>query len=137
MSSYKYKSGLPVYANGGKIAGVVRGKKFDVRKHQAHLLHTPPAIGLSVDALRQAEDLGAEQVIVTILESGRRYQQTIENIRRFSTEQRRGGYEPQRIVCLEYWTVIEEGEIVFDRDAPLPPAKQSGPAIRQLTFLER
>lgn len=132
----KYKRNKTIYANGGKIAGIVRGKTFDVRKHQAHLLHTPPAIGLSVDALRQAEELGAENVTVTILESGRVYQQTIPNIKRYSHEQRRGGFESQRVVCLEYWQVIQEGEVIrLDRDAPLPPLRQAEPTIRQMSFI--
>jgi hypothetical protein len=128
----KYKS-IPVYVNGGKIAGIIRGKTFDIRKHKSLLLETPPAIGLNVEALNTAEQMGAEDVKVTVIETGRIYQQTIPNIKKFSQIQRRGEYEPQRIVCLEYWRVVEEGEVfTFDRDAPLPPLKQSEPTIKQL-----
>lgn len=118
-----------IFANGGKVAGIVRGKTLDIRKHQAHLLHTPPAIAIGVDVLREAKRLGADEVTVTILETSRIYRQTIANIKRFSQVQRRSGYEPQHVCPLVYWQVIREGTHSVE---PLP--EPAGDEWRQLSL---
>ena len=88
----KAKKSRPVKV-GGKIVAVIRGNVLDIRKHENHLIHTPPAIGLNVEALQMAEDMGAVEVQVTIYETGKVYHQTIESIKKFSQIQRRGGFE--------------------------------------------
>lgn len=76
-------------------------------KGSRHILRTPPAICLSVDSLRQAEQCGAREIQVADTESGRVYSSTVEHFKRFSFDVQRGGFEAQRGLSLERWSLTE------------------------------
>jgi len=88
------------------FVGFVRGNTFYKNiKGSKHLLTTPPALALSVDSLTQAERAGATEIEITDKESGCIYFSTISHFRRYSFDLQRGGYEKQRALVLERWTV--------------------------------
>lgn len=86
--------------------GEVTGGKFKKRiQFSRHALRTPPALALSVESLRQAEQFGAREIEITDLESGRVYSCTLEYFYQYSWQIQRGGFEPQRALALERWAV--------------------------------
>lgn len=92
----------------GDVSGGVFRKSI---KGSRHILRTPPAICLSVESLRQAEQCGACEIRITDIESGRVYSSTLEHFKRFSFEVQRGGFEAQRGLCLERWSLTEALQI--------------------------
>ena len=104
MNKYSTKPN-PVYAGGHVVGHVNDGKFCKSIKGSKHILHTPRAIALSVDSLRQAETLGAKTIEIRDKESKLIYRATIEHFKRFCFELRRGGFEPQKALVLDRWDV--------------------------------
>ena len=89
-----------------RFVGEVEDGKFKKRiQFSKHALHTPPALALSVESLVQAERFGAQEIEITDLESGRVFLCTLEHFKRYSWQLQRGGFEPQRAMALDRWTV--------------------------------
>lgn len=79
-----------------RYIGEVENGKFKKRiQFSKHALHTPPALALSIESLRQAEQFGAREIEITDLESGRVFVCTIEHFKRYGFPVQRGGFEPQ------------------------------------------
>ena len=104
MSKYSTKSN-PVYAGGHVVGHVNDGKFCKSIKGSKHILHTPRAIALSVDSLKQAEAFGAKAIEIRDKESELIYRATIEHFKRFCFDLRRGGFEPQKALPLDRWDV--------------------------------
>ena len=103
-----------------RYIGEVEDGKFKKRiQFSKHALHTPPALALSVETIVQAEQFGAHEIEITDLESGRVYSCSLEHFNRYSWKIQRGGFEPQRALALERWSVSlpivnpDGGTIVF------------------------
>jgi dissimilatory sulfite reductase (desulfoviridin) alpha/beta subunit len=97
---------------GTRFVGEVQTGKFKKRiEFSRHALRTPPALALSVESLRQAENFGACEIEITDKESARVFACTIEHFKRYSWELHRGGFEPQRAMALERWTLVKGGRI--------------------------
>jgi hypothetical protein len=95
---------------GTRFVGKVQAGKFKKQiAFSRHALRTPPALALSVESLRQAENFGACEIEITDNESGRVYACTIEHFKRYSWELHRGGFEPQRAMALDRWTLVKGG----------------------------
>ena len=89
-----------------RYVGEVEDGKFKKRiQFSKHALHTPPALALSVETIVQAERFGAREIEIIDLESGRVYSCTLEHFKRYSWQLQRGGFEPQRAMALDRWTV--------------------------------
>jgi len=104
MNKYSTKS-KPIYA-GKHVVGCVKDGTFSKTiKGSKHILHTPRAIALSVDSLRQADSFGASAIEIRDTESGLIYRATIEHFKRFCFELHRGGFEPQKALMLDRWDI--------------------------------
>jgi hypothetical protein len=102
-----------------RYIGEVEKGKFKKRiQFSKHALHTPPALALSVESLRQAEQFGAREIEITDRESGRVFACTIEHFKRYSFPVQRGGFEPQTALVLERFDVSLPLEI--SSHAPKP-----------------
>ncbi len=87
----------------GEVAGGVFKKSI---LGSRHILRKPPAIALSVESLRQAEQVGASEIQITDTESKRVYSCTIEHFKEFSFPIQRGGFEPQLALPIGRFDVI-------------------------------
>jgi hypothetical protein len=115
----------------GRYVGRVDGDTFKKNiKGSKHILHAPPAIALSVESLAQAEQAGAREIEVTDTESERVYCASVEHFRRYAFPLQRGGFEPQRALTLDRWTVTG-GNVTTTRAAEVMPAR---PAVQQLSL---
>ena len=115
---------------GGKVVAAVRGNLLDIRKHENHLLEEPPAIGIAVETIRQAERLRVVDIKVTIFETGQLYTSTLEHFKEFSFEQARGGFERQRFLALDYWTASLDVRSNAPKAGEIRTAKGNGKKFR-------
>jgi hypothetical protein len=91
---------------GSRRVGAVVGKVFRKQiKFSKHALRTPPALALSNSSLAQAERLGATSIEITDTENGIAYRADIVHFRRFAFDLQRGGFEPQKALVLDRWSV--------------------------------
>lgn len=132
----------------GRYVGDVKDGVFHkVIKGSRHILRTPRAICLSVESLRQAEQLGALYIEVGDTETGFIYSCSIEHFKRFSFELQRGGFELQRALIIERWELTapleieskaaKRGEVkrkAGNGQRVRNPRNVSQPAPRQLVF---
>ena len=126
MSKYK-----PIYIKiGGKVCAAVRGSLLDIRKHEDHIRGNPPAIGIAVETIRQAEQLGVTDIQVTIFESGQLYTCTLDHFKQFSFEQSLGGFERQRFMVLDSWTASLNIESKAPKAGEIRTAKGTGVKVR-------
>jgi hypothetical protein len=96
----------------GHFVGTVEGGIFKKAiKFSKHALQKPPALALSVESMRQAEGVGARQIEITDKESGYIYSCTLEHFKRYSWQIQRGGFEPQRALALDRWTLTMSDHI--------------------------
>ena len=98
-----------VYAQ-GRVVGRVRGGVFHKTvRGSVHMLRHPPAWAISIEALLQAEELGAKSVRVCDTESGHTYTASVDLVRRkgFTFDR---GHGRQVGLPLEYWAVSHAGE---------------------------
>jgi len=141
MNNYKTQSEA-IKVN-GKIAGIVRGDLLDIRKHERHLLYTPPAVAIGLPVLEAAERMGVIDVRISIIETGQQYQTTLEHFRAKSFPVRRGGFEDQLGCVLSEFTasmsidsqMLKAGESRY-RKATRPRGHNTEalPMPRQLLF---
>ena len=104
MSNFNTNS-KPIFA-GSIYVGCVKNNRFcKAIVGSKHILHTPPALALAVESLTQAERAGATEIEITDKESGYVYFSTVSHFRRYAFDLQRGGYEKQRALVLERWTV--------------------------------
>ena len=125
--------------------GEVENGKFKKRiQFSKHALHTPPALALSVESIIQAERFGAQEIEITDVESGRVYSCSLEHFNRYSWKIQRGGFEPQRALALERWSVSlpivnpDGGTIVFAKNQSAilnVPALKRNAAVQLSLFL--
>jgi hypothetical protein len=67
------RNGIPIYAQ-GKIIGLVVGDVFRKRiRGSIHALRKPPALALDIEALRNAESVGARWVAILDIETNKTY----------------------------------------------------------------
>lgn len=131
----------PIY-NGAQVIGEVKSGTF--RKSifaSRHMLRQPPAISLSVDSLRQAEAVGAQNIEVKERESGLVYSCTLTHFRQYSFDLQRGGFESQKALCLKFWNV--SGGTSHVTDAPkhsstdTPAPEYAAPTEIQLSLFAK
>ena len=72
-----------------------------------HFLRKPRAIALSVESLKQAEQVGASEIQITDKETGRVYSCSIEHFKEFAFPIQRGGFEPQLALPIERFITSE------------------------------
>jgi len=101
-----------IYVSNRCVGAVDNGIFHKSIKGSRHLLRTPPAICLSVESLRQAEDRGASEIEIADTETGKVYQSKIEYFRQHAWKIQRGGYEPQLAMRLELWEITQPLEIL-------------------------
>jgi len=95
----------------GRVVGRVEGGVF-VKSIEGskHILHKPRAIALSVESLQQAKALGADRISIRDRETGTVYFTDIAHFERYSFSMQRGGFEPQKALPLERWSLdVPEG----------------------------
>jgi hypothetical protein len=91
----------------GRYVGSVEGGVFKKSiKGERHMLHSPRAIALSIESLRQAEALGAHDIEIKDTVSGIVYSCSVLHFKRFCFDLQRGGYEPQKALPLDRFNVI-------------------------------
>ena len=94
------------------FVGEVTDGKFKKKiKFSKHALRTPPALALSVESLNQAEQVGAREIEIADLESGRVYSCSIEYFKQYAFPVQRGGFEPQMALVLQRFDVTSPLEI--------------------------
>ena len=144
MSDCSTKSGEHTYPIrvGNRLVGVVSGGKFRKRiKFSKHALRTPPALALSVESLRRAVEVSADGIEITDKESGRVYSCSLEHFNRYSWPTQRGGFEPQRALALDRWTVSMSGAVGPSGSTSTPAPVYSEPTVThsagpvQLSFM--
>lgn len=90
-----------------RYVGSVEGGVFKKTiKGEKHMLHSPRAIALSVESLRQAEAFGAHDIEIKDAESGILYSCSILHFKRFCFELQRGGFEKQKALPLDRFNFI-------------------------------
>jgi hypothetical protein len=110
MDNIITKSGnIPVHAENGRVVGKVEGDTFYKSvKGSKHFLRVPPAIAFDVISLDDAEEAGAEKVVVTDQETGTVYKSTIQHIREHGEKFNRG-FGDQIFLVLEGWVKSKRG----------------------------
>jgi hypothetical protein len=93
------------------VGDVIDGKFKKRIKFSKHALRTPPALALSVESPNQAEQVGAREIEITDIESGRVYSCSIEYFKQYAFPVRRGGFEPQLALVLQRFDVTSPLEI--------------------------
>jgi hypothetical protein len=126
----KYKSKCQYVKIGGKTVAAVRGSLLDIRKHSGHIRGNPPAIGIAVETIRQAEQMGVTDIQVTIFETGQLYTCTLDHFRNFSFEQSLGGFEPQKFLPLDYWIASLEQNSTAPKAGEIRTGKGNGKKVR-------
>ena len=127
---------------GKRVVGVVSGRKFKKKIYfSRHALRTPPALALSVESLRRAVEVSADGIEITDKESGRVYSCSLEHFNRYSWPTQRGGFEPQRALALDRWTVSMSGAVGPSGSTSTPAPVYSEPTVThsagpvQLSFM--
>ena len=114
MNDYTPKSrGVKIYA-GGRRVGVVRGDTFFKRICHRHILFTPPAIAVDIEALNQAEKVGASRADVLDLDSGTHYLASIAHFWKTGFLFNRG-FGDQLGLPLENWQVVQKGRVYAEQ----------------------
>lgn len=75
---------------GRRVVGIVSGRTYEKKLKSTGILHSPPAIALSVDELRQAERAGAEFLRVQATDTGETYAIDLDLFRHFGFQVSRG-----------------------------------------------
>ena len=94
----------PVFVNGKVVGKVVNGIFVKVIKTNG-MLQKPPAIALAVSSLDDMERAEADIIRITNQDTGLIYSVTLAHFRRHCFDLKRGGYEAQKALPLEYWDV--------------------------------
>lgn len=100
----------PVYRADGKIVAQVSGQYLTKTVSASkHFLRFPPTIANDIAGLEEAEGLGATQVRVTDVESGKVYCASLNQIWTKGREFDRG-HGPQQMLPLRYWNIEGDNE---------------------------
>lgn len=95
-------------ASWGKVVVIGCVENFVLKKYiqgSKHFLRQPRAIAISASGLDEAEKAGAKVIEVTDTETNRVYSASFEHFRHNAFVFRRGGFEKQYALILEYWCI--------------------------------
>jgi hypothetical protein len=128
-----------IFVSGHCVGEVKNGAFIKSIVGSRHLLTHPPAIALSVDSLKQAKALGATEIRITDRETGTVYSADIAYFEHYSFPVQRGGYEAQRALPLERFSVTMTATPAYQSMPTITASVQdSGPLVKtetvQLSF---
>ena len=109
---------IQIFVSRRHVGDIVNGVFKKSISGSRHILRKPPAIALSVEALRLADQAGAHDIQITDIESARLYTCSIEYFKQFAFPLQRGGFEPQLALQLERFDV--SSPLVIASRAPKP-----------------
>jgi len=99
------RSSVPIFV-GVSLVGCVHGRVFCKKiKGSKHFLLEPRAIAFARASLEDAERAGAHRLEVLDIETGCIYRADLAYFKEHSFEFQRAGFELQRALRLEYWTL--------------------------------
>jgi len=119
-------NGEPIYAADGRVVGAVRGNEFQKRVRDGHFLVKPRALASDVDALRQAEQVGAVWFVAQHVETGKEYRAPIVRFFERGIKLNRG-HNAQLALLLSDFNVGDE--------TPTPRSKPTQPLLFPLPRL--
>jgi hypothetical protein len=93
----------------GRVIGAVRGEAFCKTIHNNHILRKPPALASDIEALREAERLGAVYCVFTNADTGVTYTAAIAKVWQMGFVFNYG-YGEQIALPLNLWTQTQEGQ---------------------------
>lgn len=100
----------PIFASTGQVIGHVKGDRFELRrKASKHQLRRPAAWAVDVAALEEARAAGARWVLVTDIESGRRYLASVTALHDRGLRLSRG-FGSQLALVLAEWRDPDQAE---------------------------
>lgn len=104
MSNYNAEIELKI---DGRVTGVVRGNVLDVRKRKTHYIKKHKGYGISPQTLDEAEELGASEIRLSIIETGESWQVSIANFRKYAILDKLGNFPAQLFMPRMYlrWIV--------------------------------
>ena len=98
-----------IYSNSGKKIGRVQGDIFYKSIHGSkHMLRTPPGLAVDLQALLDAEQAGADRIVITDTETGTQYRADISRLKKrgFTFDR---GFGRQIALPLDAWITERRG----------------------------
>lgn len=102
-----------------KIAGVCRGDILDIRKSISHFCRKHRGYGVDPRTLDQAEHKGVREIQITVIESGKIYRCTLEELRRYAIPDNLGA-GLQLFMPLSYFKYCMANRHELPKNEPIP-----------------
>ena len=94
-----------IQVSGHHVGDVVSGVFKKRISGSRHILRKPRALALSIESLKQAEQVGAHEIEITDKESKKVYSCSVEHFKEHAFPLQRGGFEPQLALTLDLFDV--------------------------------